>query len=671
MRWRRGSGGVPLKTGPSRRVSRRGFLERTVFAGAALGLGGPAETLAQDKAVDGVAHSQPSHPKAPASAVPAPDLAAEREVPPAVPPLTINRPGSDFMVDVLKTLDIDYVAANPGSTFRGLQESLINYGRNARPEFLTCCHEESSVAMAHGYFKIAGKPMAAMVHGTVGVQHASMAIYNAYADRIPVLIISGNALDANTRRVPVEWDHSVQDNAAIVRDYTKWDDTPVSLQHFAESMVRAVRLATALPSAPVMITVDMDLQENELPRAEESLLRIPKLVYDTPPQGEEGALKEAAKWLVASERPVIIADRYARTEQAIPLLAELAELVQAPVIDTGNRVNFLSSHPLNQSARRAELIATADFILALEPVDLWGMTHRIRDVIGKPWTSIVGAQTKIVSLGTGELLIKANYQDFQRYSSADIAITGDPEATMPALIDAVRRAASTGRKRKFEERRQKLERDHQDMATRTREAAAVGWTLSPVHPARVAMEVWEQVKHKDWSVVGSQVSSPSAWAHRLWPMDKPYSHTGGDGASGVGYGLPSAVGSALANRDRGRLSINFQSDGDFMYAPGVLWTAAHHRIPLLTVMFNNRGYHQELMHLQVMANRHNRDIDRAGIGTSLLDPNLDFAKIARGMGVYAEGPITDPDDLREAIQRALAVVERGAPALIDVISQPR
>jgi thiamine pyrophosphate-dependent acetolactate synthase large subunit-like protein len=420
-----------------------------------------------------------------------------------------------------------------------------------------------------------------------------------------------------------------------------------------------------------MITVPMDLQEMEVGKAQEALFKIPKLSLDTAPQGDASALLELAKLMAKATHPVIIADRYARSARAMPLLVELAELIQAPVIDTWNRVNFPSSHPLNQTERRDNLIRNADLILALEPVDLWGMTHQINDLIEKRWKSVTAPEAKVVSIGTGDLLIKANYQDFQRYSAADIAITGDPEATMPALIEMLRREISESDKSAFADRRRTLETQYRLNAERLRETAALGWSLSPIHPARLAMEVWDQVKHEDWSVVGSQISVPSVWAKRLWPMDKPYSHTGGDGASGVGYGLPSAVGSALANRDRGRLSINFQSDGDFMYAPGVLWTAAHHRIPLLTVMFNNRAYHQELMHIQLMANRHNRGIDRATVGTTLRDPDFDFAQMARGMGVYAEGPISDPGALRDAVRRALAVVKRGEPALIDVISQPR
>jgi acetolactate synthase-1/2/3 large subunit len=651
------------------KAGRRSFLSGAVAAGAAFGLG---EVAAAAPARDGgEVAPQPRTPSdtSAAGAVPAMDVGAEHAVPKAAP-MFVERPGADFMVDVLKRLDIQYVAANPGSTFRGLQESIVNYGLNQMPEFLTCCHEESSVAIAHGYFKIAGKPMAAMFHGVVGVQHASMAIFNAYVDRAPVLLISGNAIDANTRRVPAEWQHSVQDNAAMVRDYTKWDDTPTSLQHFCESMIRAYKLATALPGAPVMITVDMNLQEDELSKAREAKLVVPKLTLDTPPRADDGALQQLAHLLAAAERPVIYADRYARTDRAMPLLIELAELMQVPVLDSGKRVNFPNTHPLNQSGNRS-LITNADLILALEPEDLWGLTHELQDVIGKPWNSIIAADCHVVSIGTGDLLIKANYQDFQRYSSAELAITGDPETSLPRLIELTRAAVPARRRHVYEARRRKFADDMLETQRQARAEAAIGWELSPVHPARIVAELGDLVKHEDWSVVGNQATPPAYWAKRLWPMDRPYRHTGGNGGSGIGYGLPAAVGSALANRDHGRLSINFQNDGDFMYAPGALWTAAHHQVPLLSVMYNNRGYHQELMHLQIMAGRHNRGIRNAGIGTALRNPDFDYAKMAQGMGVYAEGPIADPRELRAAFARAIAVVKRGEPALVDVVTQPR
>src|SRR5579863_3347493 len=253
------------------------------------------------------------------------------------------RPGSDFMVDVLKTLGIEYCAANPGSSFRGLQESFINYGGNSSPEWLTCCHEESSAAMAHGYAKIEGKPMMIMAHGTVGLQHASMAIYNCYADRVPLYIVLGNILDVNYRRGSAEWVHSVQDAASMVRDYTKWDDTPVTLSHFAESAVRAYKISTTPPYEPVVLVADGTLQEEPIT---EKNLRIPKLVMSAPPQGDSAAVAEAAKLLVNAENPVIVAGRFARNAEKIKLLVELAEVLQARVQDQRMRMNFPSAHPL-------------------------------------------------------------------------------------------------------------------------------------------------------------------------------------------------------------------------------------------------------------------------------------------------------------------------------------
>lgn len=643
-------------------LDRRQFLAGSAIVGAAVG----SETIAAAPGLTQVAAG--ATPKE--GALPSTDAVAETGAIDTAPSRIIERSGSDFMVDVVKGLGIDYIAANPGSTFRGLQESFINHGGNSRPEWLTCLHEESSVAIAHGYYKVTGKPMMAMVHGTVGVQHASMAIYNAYADRVPVLIVSGNARDANTRRVPVEWYHAVQDNAAMVRDYTKWDDAPVSLQHFAESQVRAVRIATAVPSAPVMLTIDMDLQEDALAKSEEAKLRVPPLSLDRPPTGDEGAVREAARLLAAAESPVIVADRYARTPVALPLLIELAELLESPVIDTGTRMNFPTTHYLNHSDSRG-LVAKADVILALEPMDLWGVTHKLADRIGKPWHSITREDAKVISIGTGDLLIKANYQDFQRYAPADIAMSADPQATMPALIAAIRAALPAARRGSIAARGRTLRAAWAEARSRVRAEAAQSWNLSPVHSARLVMEVWDQIRGEDFTLTGTMTSVPAVWARRLWDMDKWHSHTGGAGAHGVGYGLPAAVGAALGNRGTGRLTINFQQDGDFLYAPGALWTAAHHHLPLLSIMYNNRAYQQERMHLQLMANRHNRGLDRTGIGTAITDPDIDFARMAAGLGVYAEGPISDPGALRGAIARALAVVRKGEPALIDVVCQPR
>ncbi len=595
-----------------------------------------------------------------------------REVDPTgnVEVLTTDRPGGDFMVDVIKTLNIDYVASNPGSSFRGIHESIINYGNNQAPEFITCCHEESSVAMAHGYFKAEGKPMAVLCHGTVGMQHAAMAIYNAYCDRVPVYILAGNSLDATLRRPGVEWSHSVQDAAAMVRDFIKWDDQPISLPHFAESAVRAYKIAMTPPMMPVLVVIDGGLQEDPISHEVSSRLRIPKLTLTTPPQGDSGAVAEAARLLVNAQNPVIVADRAARTPAGLTRLIELAEALQAPVVDQGGRMNFPSRHPLNQSANVRQLVANADVILGLELTDFWGTVSAVRDGLTRTSRSLVKPGTKLISITALDLATKGNYQDFQRYPEVDIAMAADAEATLPGLTEACKRLTTADRRAAFQERGKRLAQAHATALDRARGEAAYAWDATPISTARLTTELWAQIKTEDWALV-AESGIMSDWTSQLWSFDKYYQSLGGSGGAGVGYGAPASIGAALANKKHGRLSVAIQGDGDFLYAPGVWWTAAHHRIPLLAVMHNNRAYHQEVMHLQRMANRHNRGITRAHIGTTIDNPNVDFAKIAQGLGVHAQGPIVNPTDLGPAIKRAIEVVKRGEPSLIDVVTQPR
>ena len=277
----------------------------------------------------------------------------------------------------------------------------------------------------------------------------------------------------------------------------------------------------------------------------------------------------------------------------------------------------------------------------------------------------------MITVSALDLNFKSNYQDFQRYTEADLVIAADAEATLPSLIDAVKRLLTDDRRRFFKDRGAKLAQAGQQVRDKNRVAATLGWNSSPISTARLSAEIWGQIRNEDWSLVSNVNLFMSAWPTKLWDFDKHYHYIGAQGAAGIGYGAPAAVGAALANRKYGRLSVNIQCDGDLNYAPGVLWTAAHHRIPLLTIMHNNRGYHQELMQVQTMANRANRGIDRADIGTTIKDPNIDYAKMAQTYGMYGAGPISDPQDLAPALKRAIEIVKRGEPALIDVITQPR
>jgi acetolactate synthase-1/2/3 large subunit len=583
-----------------------------------------------------------------------------------------DKPGADFMVDVLKALGFEYVAANPGSSFRGLHESLLNYGGNQKPELLTCCHEESSVAMAHGYAKVEGKPMLVMAHGTVGLQHASMAVYNAFADRVPIYMVIGNILDAQYRRSDVEWTHAVQDATAMVRDYIKWDDTPVSLTHFAESAMRAYKIAMTPPYGPVVLVADTVLQEEPIPAADRGRLRVPRLTTGMPPAGDAGAVAELATMLVAAENPRIIAGRPARTPKGLELLVELAELLQAPVQDSRYpmRMNFPSRHPLKLPM--SVPIGDADVVLGLEHPELFMHLNALSPVnrIGMQSRPLFKPGTKVATINASELITKSNYQDAGRYVEAELAIAADTEATLPALIEACRRLITPARRRVFDERGSRLAAANRQAFEQGVEQAAWGWDSSPISTARLSAELWNQIKGDDWSLV-SDVSFISNWPHRLWDFTKHYQFIGWSGAYGIGYGAPAAVGAALANRKHGRLSVNVQCDGDLNYAPGVLWTAAHHRIPLLTVMHNNRAYHQERMFITDVAAKVRRDVRRAGVGNDLTDPNIDYASLAKAYGVHGIGPIENPTDLAPALKRAIEVVKRGEPALVDVVTQGR
>ena len=643
-------------------VDRRKFLAGVAVAGAA----GAVPAIKQAKAAD-AAQPSAAFVKRPSTAAAQAEMAGNVQVSPG----TLSGPaGSDFMVDVLKSLDIDYVFSNPASSCRGIHESIVNYGGNKKPEFITCMHEESAVAMTHGYFKVTGKLAAALCHGTVGLQHAAMAAYNAWCDRAGSFIMVGNRADAATRQPGVPTIHAVQDPGSLIRDFTKWDDNPQSLQHFAESAVRAYKIAMTPPHEPVLMVLEEKLQEDAMPKDGKPLV-IPKLNMVAPPAGDPNAVREAARLLAMAENPVIVADRVARTPAGIKHLVELAEALNAPVIDQLGRMNMPNNHHLYRIG--GGLIPQADVILGLELTDFWGTVNDMDDSAAGEQRLRIKPGTKLISIGVGDLYIRANYQDFERYQAVDIAIGADAEATLPMLTEYVKQAIPAERRAMIAERGEKAKKTFAQARERMLEDAADdAWDASPISSSRFSAEIWEQIKHENWALV-SRDSSPSNWPHRLWTFDQHHQFIGGPGGAGIGYGLPAAVGAAFAHRsiDSTRIPINIQNDGDSMYAPGALWTASHHKLPMLSIMWNNRAYHQEIMHLQRMANWRQRDVSTAHIGTTIWDPFVQYEKLAEALGQVGIGPITDPKDLGPAIKRGIQAVKMGEPVLINVVCQPR
>jgi thiamine pyrophosphate-dependent acetolactate synthase large subunit-like protein len=352
---------------------------------------------------------------------------------------------------------------------------------------------------------------------------------------------------------------------------------------------------------------------------------------------------------------LIVTERYARTPAAVDRLVELAEWLGAPV-SGGERVDFPWKHPLYGRGGRGYV---PDVTLALEVNDLFNIASAASASGGKS----IGISAVALSHGS-------NLHDYGRYAALDLTIAADAETSLPALLEAVKRGTTPDRRRLMQTRAAAISERHRDERARALADARYGWSASPVSLARLCAEIWAQIEHDDWSLVSRQTFL-SGWPGRLWDMRQRHHYIGSSGAGGMGYGPAAAVGAALANKKHGRLSINIQTDGDLNYAPGVLWTAAHHGIPLLTVMHNNRAYHAELMYVQQNCGLHRRGTDRAGIGTTLEKPFIDYAGMARSYGLYAEGPIADPNELAPALGRALARVRAGEPALVDVLTQPR
>ncbi len=631
---------------PSAAVDRRAFL--TGAAGAALAAGTVPVQGAQAS-------------PAPAPAVAAPTQAQlEREAGSAaltLPPRAVNRCGSDLQTQVLKELGIEFVAGNPGSSFEGIQESIVNYGSppNVMPEFITALHEETAVDMANGYGKAEGRPMCAMLHGTIGLQHASMAIYQAYCSGTPMLIIAGR--DDGFIQA-----HTADDMAGLVRSFTKWDAQPKTLADSLTALQEAYRQAVTPPTAPTLVVLDMEFQKEEA-----GSMAIPRYVPPRIAGIDETTAREIARALLAANNPRIEVGQL-RTPAGVRQAVELAEAVGASTSTkaTAGPMSFPQRHPLCGPGASTSY----DYRLGLEtgPADvaLRGptllSTQGKRDAGGIGFGGLRRTAAPAGAPGAGDAAVIRRTVDV------------DAEASLPAILAAVRAETTAAQRRRIEERTRKHgEANREAMLTALARALDIrrkGWNATPVSTARLYAELWPLIENEDWCL-----ASPSNFSgahHReLWAHDRPYSYLGGQGAGGMGYGLGACGGAALAARGRNRIVINIQTDGDFNYAPGMLWSAAHHRLPMLTVMHNNRAWHQELMFLQYMAGARGRGTDRAHIGTTLRDPAIDYAKLAAGYGMASEGPIEDPAKLADALKRGVAAVKSGEPYLIDVVTQPR
>ncbi len=573
--------------------------------------------------------------------------------------------GSDVMVDILRALGIKYIALNPGASYRGLHDSLVNYG-DGGPEMLMCSHEEIAVAIANGYGRVTGKPMATGIHNVVGLQHAAMAIFNAWCDRTPILNLGGAGPQNATNRRSTDWVHTALVQGALVRDFVKFDDQPFSVEASMESLLRAYRIATTVPMGPVYVALDSDVQEERL----DGQAMIPDAANfkaPAPPRANLDALRDAAVMLAEAEWPVIIAGEINPHGTALDDLIELAELLGAAVVDT-NRFSFPNTHDLDATQVREAVLKDADVVLALDVPSLGvplGPNVRERGAL----QPAISEDCKIINIGMFEFEKQSWVTDNMWLMPVVNPIAADSTGAIRELLIMCRemRAMGDDFTAKAEARRAKVAAMHNEAAQKNADRAAAEWDSTPIAAGRFYGELKAKLAEREWALVHSH---GGRWRGILDITEPDHELSGGRGG-GVGSGLPTAIGGALAHKGDGKLCVGVFGDGDFFMTNGALWTAAKYDIPLLALIYNNESYYNDEDHQERMAIARDRPVENKGIGIRIEGPSPDFAMMARSQGVAGFGPVTNPNDLAGVLEEAIKVVESGKPAVVDIRTTAR
>ncbi len=553
--------------------------------------------------------------------------------------------GSDAIAAMLRALDIPYLALNPGASYRGLHDSIVNYLGNTRPQMLLCLHEESAVAIAQGYAKTSGTMMGAVVHSNVGLMHASMAIFNAWCDRIPMLILGATGpWDAAKRRPWIDWIHTASDQGALVRDYTKWDNQPASVPAAYEAILRAAQLANTAPRGPTYINLDAALQEAKIG----ALPPLPDVTRHRAPDPVLPAahlVDAAAKLLSGAKHPVILAGRASRSESAWKQRVALAEKLQARVLtDIKLGAAFPTDHPLHAappatflSPDTAKLLREADVVLALDWIDPAG-------VLKQAWgADPVGA--KVIQVSPDAHLHRGWSMDYQGLPPVDLYMMCEPEAAVPLLLDAVKaRPAPTSSK-------------PAPLPAPAPDVVSIRTLADALNAATKGMDVCITRLPLGWN---------GAYRHFRHPLD----YIGSEGGGGVGAGPGITVGAALALKGSGRLAVAIMGDGDFLMGATALWTATHYGIPCLILLANNRSFFNDELHQERVAKERSRPVENRWIGQRISGPDIDLAMMARAQGAEGIGPITKAAELRSAIEKGIQAVRGGAVCVVDVRVAP-
>ena len=560
-------------------------------------------------------------------------------------PAGANAPGfgSDIIADALSSLDIPYIALTPGASYRGLHDSIVNYLGNSKPQMLLCLHEEAAVAIAHGYAKVTGKAMVSAVHSNVGLMHATMAMFNAWCDRMPMVVLGATGpVDAVKRRPWIDWIHTARDQGALVREYTKWDDQPASPGAAREAILRGTWIANTVPQGPVYINFDAEVQEAKVsePLPPIDVARYMPQISTAAPAEQ---VKQAAAMLKGAKQVLILAGRSSRDPEVWKARVALAEALNARVLsDLKIGASFPTDHPLYFGSPRA---VTPEGVEGLKDVDV---------VLSLDWVDLAGAlrwfgpspSAKVIQISLDHRIHNGWSMDHQGLPPVDLLLSADPDLVVPELV--------------------------KEIGTSTKPHAVPSpRKISDKEPPGFTNENIARALRK---VLGDRPVTythlPLSWDDTWMPFRHPLDFVGSDGGGGVGGGPGISVGAALALKGTGRLPIAICGDGDFLMGVTAVWTAVHYKIPLLFVIANNRSFYNDELHQERMARARNRPVENKWIGQRMSDPDVDIAAMGRAQGAVGFGPVTKPSDLAGVLQKAIAEVDAGGVAVVDVRVEP-
>jgi thiamine pyrophosphate-dependent acetolactate synthase large subunit-like protein len=558
--------------------------------------------------------------------------------------------GSDAIVEQLSRLKLRYIAILPGSSYRGTHDSLVNYKGNCEPEMLLCLHEEHAISIAHGYAKVTEQPMAAAVHANVGLMHASMAIYNAFCDRIPMVILGATGpMDAAKRRPWIDWIHTAGDQGALIRPFVKFDDQPTSVNAAISSLVRAAALTIAKPSAPVYVCLDVHLQEDKIDRKTVHYPETSRYLPSSPPGPAAEDVSKVLNLLNESTRPLFLFGRVNRSQKSWDQRIEFAEMFDGRVLtDLKQASAFPTTHKLHAcpptvflSPQASEIIRQADLIISFDWVDLAGTLQAAHPPGVEP-------SSKIVHVSLDWALHNGWSKDHFGHPPVDVFVSADVDKFLSALLETASKSVDS-RKSK--------------------------WDLVPVRPLAesapgedifmgdLATAMYSQIQPEEMCIV----RVPLGWRGGDLRSTHPLAYLGQDGGAGLASGPGQVVGAALALKDSELVPVAILGDGDFLMGSSALWTAARYRLPLLVIVANNASFFNDEVHQERVARARSRPVENKWIGMRIDDPLPDLSQNAASFGcTVISAQVKERSQLREVLKKAIQEVHGGKTVVVDV-----